>query len=274
MPAPTQNSAGYIPPQSPGIQGLQGAADLLKGFAAGIPVSSVSGATWPTTVQLAAPAPGAAQQYIYASSAGSQQPQMIYTQGPNGQPQMQQIMYAPAPGQASLTMGADGQFYFTAAPAPYAMAAPAPYAMAAPAPYAMAAPAPYAMAAPAPVSGEQQQQQQSYSTVAPAPSIMTYAPAPPDGTPASYTPTVQFVWPQQQQQQHSGQQAWIHQAQQIQQIAQPTMQTQQQAPDQVPQPQVQQYQQQQYVPQGEQQQDQQVAYAQQPALAPTSATSN
>lgn len=278
MPAPTQTNPGYVPPQDPGLQGLQGAADLLKGFAAGIPVSSVSGATWPTTAQMAGPAPSVTQQYVYAAPAGSQQPQMIYTQGPNG---LQQIMYAPAPGQASLIMGADGQFYFTTAPTPYA--APAPYATAAP--YAMTAPAPYAMTAPAPVSGEQQQQQQSYSHFTPAPSMMTYAPAPADGTPSSYNPTVQFVWPPQQQ--HSGQQAWIQQAQQIQQIAQPTMQAQQQAPDQVsqsqvqqyqqqvPQPQVQQYQQQQqqHVPKAEQQQDQQLVYAQQPAVAQTSASS-
>jgi len=36
-------------PPSPGIQGLQGAANLLKGIAAGIPASSLSTATWPQT---------------------------------------------------------------------------------------------------------------------------------------------------------------------------------------------------------------------------------
>ncbi|KAI2502989.1 hypothetical protein MHU86_11494 [Fragilaria crotonensis] len=36
-------------PASPGMQGLQGAANLLKGIAAGIPASNLSTATWPST---------------------------------------------------------------------------------------------------------------------------------------------------------------------------------------------------------------------------------
>jgi hypothetical protein len=256
----------FIQPQSPGIQGLQGAADLLKGFATGVPVSNLSGATWPATVQMTATAPGG-QQYVYQAPAGTPQAQMVYT---HGQPQTQQMMYAPAPGQASVTLGADGQYYLTTAPAPYAMASPAP-------------------------TGEHV----LYATSAPAPMI-TYAPAPPDGI-SGFSPTVQFIWPQQLQQQG---QAWIQQAQQLQHISQPVQQShqpsqqqheaaqqqqqheaaqqqqqqheaaqqqQQQETQQQQQQQVQQYHQQ-FLQHGEQQQvQQQIVYIQQPTPAITQA---
>jgi len=192
---PTAPEPTYIAHASSGIQGLQGAADLLKGFASSMPVTNLSGTTWPAPIQMTAPAPGVHHQYIYnAVSAQNthqqQQTQVVYTQGPNGQPQMQQIIYAPAQTQASVTLGSDGQYYLTTTPT-------------------------YTLPNPTTTHPGEQLQQQQY-TSAPGASMISYAPQ--DNSAYSSAPTIQFVWPQQLQQQ---QQSWIQQAQQIQQISQP-----------------------------------------------------
>ena len=261
---PTAPEPTYIAHASSGIQGLQGAADLLKGFASSMPVTNLSGTTWPAPIQMTAPAPGVHHQYIYnAVSAQNthqqQQTQVVYTQGPNGQPQMQQIIYAPAQTQASVTLGSDGQYYLTTTPT-------------------------YTLPNPTTTHPGEQLQQQQY-TSAPGASMISYAPQ--DNSAYSSAPTIQFVWPQQLQQQ---QQSWIQQAQQIQQISQPgsssqldqgTQQQQQQKSQQQQEAQQQQLQthqqqqqaeqqyrsSQQFLQQGEEQQVQEVTYAQQSPAA-------
>ena len=181
-------------PASPGIQGLHGAANLLKGIAAGIPASNLSTATWPTT-QLGQPAMQQHQQATIYQTTQPQAPQ-YYIQAPSNVDQMQQ-------GQPSYTMQA-----------PYAtMPTPAPFAM-------MPASLPYAMTMPAPGGYMTMQQAPTGYVVNGGSSIpqQTTNPAAPQAAPGVAAPTMQmtsngqtFYWmqpppaqPQQPQQQQGG----------------------------------------------------------------------
>jgi hypothetical protein len=133
-------------PASPGIQGLQGAANLLKGIAAGIPASNLSTASWPTTL-LSQPnlqqqqqqgattvyqtsQPIAPQYYIQTHQApASNDPQEL---------QQHQQQHQPQAAQAPFTLTIQ-------APSPYAVSAPFAMTVPAPAPYTVPSPAPFTM---------------------------------------------------------------------------------------------------------------------------------
>ena len=106
-------------PVSPGLQGLHGAANLLKGIAAGIPASNLSTASWPPT-QMSQPI--LQQQHQETPMYQSTQPMttQFYIQAqPAPAPNDQQ----PAPAPYTMTIQASSPH---AMPAPFAMTIPAP----------------------------------------------------------------------------------------------------------------------------------------------------
>jgi len=171
-------------PTSPGIQGLHGAATLLKGISAGIPASNLSSTTWPNVQLTAAPAMAPAPQTISVPTAAAPTP--TWTLAPAGAPGAAQqtttvIVAAPtgAPGTTATigaypVMNAQGQLVWqipAAAPhgAQYVVQAvaapPAPVAAAAP----TLAPAPAVATTTLEQHHQQQQHQHQQIMVAAAP---------------------------------------------------------------------------------------------------------